>query len=159
MKKSESPRRPRRGARTGSRKVSAGTLLLVDDDGVARRRISKALESKGYKVLTAGDGEEALALSVSFRGRIHLLITDVMMPVMNGKELSERLCAMRAEIHVLFVSAFSREDVLSGNGCSDREFWLAKPFTAAGLLARIRSILGDGPRGRGHRGRKPAPGA
>lgn len=122
----------------------AETILLVDDDDAARANMAKALEGKGYRVLKAGEGEEALALSLSHRGPIHLLITDVMMPVMNGKELAERLCSMRPEIRVLFVSGFARDEVISDNGCSGREWWLDKPFAATRLAETVRRVL-DGP--------------
>ena len=99
------------------------------------------LEGQGYQILQAGDGEAALALSVGFTGPIRLLITDVMMPVMNGKDLAERLCTLRPEIRVLFVSGYSKGEALSESVCDGREHWLAKPFTSARLAAAVRKIL------------------
>lgn len=141
------PPRARREAGTGKagRKPPAKTVLLVDDDKTARAKMIKALDG-GYRFLEAGDGEEALSVSLAHEGPIHLLVTDVMTPVMNGKELAERLCAMRPEISVLFVSGYASEDVLSGNGCGGREWWLAKPFTPAQLVAMARRALGSAKR-------------
>lgn len=85
-------------------------------------------------------------MSTSRKGPIHLLITDVMMPVMNGKELAERMCALRPEIRILYVSGYTREEVLSdGRNCAGKESWLAKPFTSAQLLAKVRRILNADP--------------
>lgn len=142
-------RQPKRGAEPvagkprgpGRSPKSPKTILLVEADARARARMAGALERAGYRVLQAGEGEEALALSLSRKGGIHLLITDVMMPVMNGKELAERLCAMRPEIRILFVSAFSRDEVLSRNGCSGREWWLDKRSAGARLAATVRGVL------------------
>ena len=142
MKKKPPSRRPGRTSPSKSApRTAKGTLLLVDDDESARKNMAKVLDRKGWTVLVAGDGEEALALSVGFKGPIHLLITDVMMPVMNGKDLAERLCAMRPEILVLFVSGYAKEEVLSENGCGDREHWLGKPFTGTQLGAKVKAIL------------------
>lgn len=124
-------------------KVQKATILLVDDDAAARKHWAKLLEGKGYRIIQAGDGEEALALSVRFPDPIRLLISDVMMPVMNGKDLAERLCSMRPEIRILFVSGYTKAEALSGNGCSGKEHWLAKPFTAARLISVVERILGS----------------
>lgn len=117
-------------------------VLIVDDDLGARVHMAKTLSRKGHVLLQAGDGEEALTLSMGRKGPIHLLITDVMMPVMNGKELAERLCALRPGIRILYVSGYTREEVISEKrNCAAREWWLAKPFTGGQLLAKVREIL------------------
>jgi len=143
-----SRRRPGGGKGVGGRPSKAGSaaeaVLVVDDDAGTRAHIARALSGKGYAVLEAGDGEEALTLSVARKGPIHLLITDVMMPVMNGKELAERLCAMRPGIRVLYVSGYTREEVMSDSrNCAAREWWLAKPFTGGELLAKVEAILDE----------------
>lgn len=129
------------GRASGTPKPSQRTILLVDDDAAARKHWAKRLEAKGYRVIQAGDGEEALALSIRFPNPIHLLISDVMMPVMNGKELAERLCSMRPEIRILFVSGYAKGEAMSENGCIGKEHWLDKPFTAAKLIAMAGKIL------------------
>lgn len=116
------------------------TILLVDDERSVREFLTRSLSKEGYRVLAAGDGESALALSEKFDGEIHLLVTDVMMPVMNGKDLADRLCALRPDIKVLFVSGYSRAD-LWPDVCEDQTDWLPKPFTAAQLHRKVRRVL------------------
>lgn len=117
------------------------TIMLVDDEEVMRRFLAEALSGEGYHVLVAGDGEAALALSETFNGPIHLLITDVMMPVMNGKELADRLCTLRPELKVLFVSGFSRADIWPVDSCEDVTDWLPKPFTREQFRDKVRRLL------------------
>lgn len=116
------------------------TILLVEDERSVREFLSRALSKAGYQVLVAEDGESALALSEGFAGHIHLLVTDVMMPVMNGKDLADRLCALRPEIKVLFVSGYSRAD-LWPDVCEDQTDWLPKPFTMAQFHHKVRQVL------------------
>lgn len=116
------------------------TILLVEDERSVREFLSRALSKAGYRVLVAEDGESALALSEGFAGHIHLLVTDVMMPVMNGKDLADRLCALRPDIKVLFVSGYSRAD-LWPDVCEDQTDWLPKPFTMAQFHRKVRQVL------------------
>jgi two-component system, cell cycle sensor histidine kinase and response regulator CckA len=117
------------------------TILLVDDEEVMRRFLAEALSGEGYHVMAAGDGEAALALSETYQGVIHLLITDVMMPVMNGKELADRLCALRPELKVLFVSGFSRADIWPVDSCEDVTDWLPKPFSRDQFRDKVGQLL------------------
>jgi two-component system, cell cycle sensor histidine kinase and response regulator CckA len=117
------------------------TILLVDDESSVRKYLSRSLEMEGYRVLEAEDGEEALAKSESFKGEIHLLVTDVMMPVMNGKDLADRLCVMRPDIKVLFISGYSRADIWP-DVCEDVTDWLPKPFTTSQFHHKVRQVLG-----------------
>jgi two-component system cell cycle sensor histidine kinase/response regulator CckA len=117
------------------------TILLVDDEEAMRRFLAEALSGEGYHVLVAGDGEAALALSETFHAPIHLLITDVMMPVMNGKELADRLCTLRPELKVLFVSGFSRADIWPVDSCEDVTDWLPKPFSRGQFRDKVRQLL------------------
>ena len=116
------------------------TILLVEDEERTRSLLCKLLEDQGYLVLEADDGEAALSISEVFEGEIHLLVTDLMMPIMNGKELADRLCALRPEIKVLFISGISRTDILP-EVCEERSDWLHKPFTIAELNSKVRRIL------------------
>jgi two-component system cell cycle sensor histidine kinase/response regulator CckA len=122
--------------------LSRKTILLVDDEEVMRRFLAKALSGEGYQVMAAGDGEAALAMSETYPAPIHLLITDVMMPVMNGKELADRLCTLRPELKVLFVSGFSRADIWPVDSCEDVTDWLPKPFSRDEFRAKVRQLLG-----------------
>ncbi|MDB5049572.1 MAG: putative Histidine kinase [Fibrobacteres bacterium] len=119
------------------------TILLVDDEKIMCNYLAELLGNEGYRVLVAGDGEEALVKSEKYGAVIHLLITDVMMPVMNGKELADRLCALRPEIKVLFISGYRRTDVWPLDACEDQTDWLPKPFTAPMFHAKVRAILGS----------------
>lgn len=143
--------RPGGAKRVGKQRSKADgraqAILVVDDDAGTRAHIARALAPKGYTILEAGDGEEALTLSMARKGPIHLLITDVMMPVMNGKELAERLYSLRPGIRILYVSGYTREEVISDNrNSASREWWLAKPFTGRQLIAKVKSILDALPR-------------
>jgi two-component system cell cycle sensor histidine kinase/response regulator CckA len=116
------------------------TILLVEDERSVREFLARTLSRAGYRVLAAADGESALATSEGFGGHIHLLVTDVMMPVMNGKDLADRLCALRPDIKVLFVSGYSRADIWP-DVCEDQTDWLPKPFTAAQFHRKVRQVL------------------
>jgi two-component system cell cycle sensor histidine kinase/response regulator CckA len=127
------------------RNPSRETILLVDDETAMRNYLTELLAGEGYRIIAAGDGEEALSKSEKYDGTIHLLITDVMMPVMNGKELADRLCALRPEIKVLFISGYRRSDIWPVDACEDQTDWLPKPFTAPMFHAKVREILGSVP--------------
>ncbi|MDB5104528.1 MAG: putative Histidine kinase [Fibrobacteres bacterium] len=117
------------------------TILLVDDEEAVREFLSKMLIGEGYRVIVAGNGEQALSMSEEFGATIHLLVTDVMMPVMNGKELADRLCTLRPEIKVLFISGYRRADFWTGDACEDQTDWLPKPFSGPLFQRRVRELL------------------
>ncbi|MBW8887163.1 MAG: response regulator [Fibrobacteres bacterium] len=116
------------------------TILLVEDERSVREFMARTLAKLGYRVLVAEDGESALTQSLGFAGEIHLLVTDVMMPNMNGKDLADRLCALRPRIRVLFVSGYSRADIWP-DVCEDQTDWLPKPFTVAQFQRKVRHVL------------------
>ncbi|MEA2558707.1 MAG: two-component system, cell cycle sensor histidine kinase and response regulator CckA [Acidobacteriota bacterium] len=111
------------------------TILLVEDEGEVRRVLHQILVGKGYRVIQAESGDEALAMARMFRGAIHLLLTDVTMPQMKGPELATRLVAERPQTRVLFMSGYNDESL------SAEETILQKPFAAQTLTQTIRSIL------------------
>lgn len=117
-----------------------GTILVVEDNEAVRGLMTATLVDCGYRVLTAGDGAEALTVSQGETGRIDLLVTDVVMPGMSGGAVAEHLVAMRPEIKVLFVSGYT-EDALVLEGVSKGRDFLAKPFTPFTLGEKVRSIL------------------
>ena len=120
-------------------------ILLCEDDAQVRDFVRQVLASLGYDVHTAADGEEALRLAGERAHGVHLLVTDVIMPKMNGRELAERLTALRPEVRVLFISGYPG-DALSPSGASaPAELPLQKPFSISELAHRVRAIL-DGRR-------------
>ncbi|MCC6620696.1 MAG: PAS domain S-box protein [Deltaproteobacteria bacterium] len=129
------PAAPTPGAR------SHETALLVEDDPGVRRATSRMLKHYGYRVLEAADGLEALALAGSFSEVIDILITDVVMPGLGGRQLADRLLVMRPGLAVLYVSGFT-DNAIVHHGVLERGVaFLQKPFTPAMLQARIRQIL------------------
>jgi len=117
------------------------TALLVEDDDAVRRVTVRMLQHYGYRVLEAGGGEEALALARSYPGVIDLLITDVVMPGLGGRELADRLLIIRPGLAVLFVSGYT-ENAIVHHGVLERGVaFLQKPFTPTTLQARLRQIL------------------
>ena len=124
------------------------TVLVVEDQAEVRRLVSSALGSFGYRVLEAAGGPEALALSERHAGRIDLLLADVVMPGMSGKEVAQNLAPLRPGMKVLFMSGYA-EDVIAHHGALEPGVaYIAKPFTPAALAAKVRSVLGvrEGPR-------------
>jgi PAS domain S-box-containing protein len=121
------------------------TILLVEDQDAVRSLTNAALKKHGYRVLEAADGEEAISLAGKHPGRIHLLLTDVVLPGMNGKELSERLKALRPDLKVLFTSGYTA-DVIAHRGVLDHGLsFLHKPYDLHELAAKVREMLGDLP--------------
>lgn len=123
--------------------VSKGseTILLAEDDSRVRLIAQRALEAAGYTVLVAGHGGEALDVASHSSGRIHLLITDVIMPEMGGRQLAERLTVIRPDIKVLFMSGYSDDAVLRQGVERDEIAFLAKPFSLEDLTGKVRELL------------------
>jgi CheY-like chemotaxis protein len=118
------------------------TILVVEDHDDVRLMIIAALESCGFHVLHAANGRAALALAAGYEGTIDLLVTDVIMPGITGKELADQLTPLRPEMKVLFVSGYSGE-VIAHRGVLDAGVaYLPKPFTPAILAAKVREVLG-----------------
>ena len=119
----------------------AGTVLVVEDEEPMRTLACAALESAGYRVLRADGSRSALFLSENLRDRIDLLVTDVALPEIGGRELAGHLRAKRPDLKVLFVSSYA-DDVLLRKGIRRAEaHFLPKPFTAAALARKVRDVL------------------
>ena len=117
------------------------TVLLVEDQDAVRELMERVLKAHGYQVLRAADGAAAIALAAHHSGAIHLLITDVILPRMNGRALADALVIARPEMKVLYVSGYS-EDVIGRQGVLDSGLaYLAKPFTGAALVAKVQETL------------------
>jgi CheY-like chemotaxis protein len=117
------------------------TVLLVEDDESVRTLTRGMLRTLGYRVLDANRAREALALSQRHPGPIHLLLTDVVMPEMSGRDLAELLVTLRPELRVLYMSGYT-DDALLRHSVSRAEMaFLQKPFTPASLAAKVRESL------------------
>src|SRR5262249_44795361 len=120
-----------------------GTVLVVEDQEEVREVILAVLSSEGFNVLAAAGGDAALALSSRYPETIQLLITDLVMPGMNGKQVADQLILMRPNMKVLYISGYSG-DLLARRGISEPDApHLAKPFTPQALSERVREILGS----------------
>ena len=117
------------------------TILLVEDEDQIRKMILSLLRSFGYRVLEARNGGEALMISEKHPDRIHLLLTDVVMPYMNGAELAKRLLAARTDLRVLCMSGYADEAILKPGVIDAGLAFLQKPVTPDQLARKIREVL------------------
>ena len=116
------------------------TILVVDDDAAIRSLILDVLESAAFRVLTAATGAQALVESEAEAGPIHLLLTDVLMPDVNGPELFRRLRTRRPEMRVLYMTGL--EDAYTDDPAWFEVPVIHQPFTVASLFAAVRDALG-----------------
>ena len=124
----------------GPVKGGSETILLVEDEAALRQKACEVLEKAGYRVLVAGDGNQAIGLALKETRSIHLLLTDVLMPDMSGPRLSERLRSLRPETKVLYMSGYPNAGGASLDLQSQPNF-IQKPFTIERLLRRVREVL------------------
>ena len=117
------------------------TVLVTEDEEQVRAFVKRSLEQQGYKVLPAGHGAEALALSESYAGPIHLLLTDVVMPSMSGQELSRQLREQRPGLPVIFLSGYSAEAIAHHGRLAPDSLFLQKPVSPARLARAVREAL------------------
>jgi CheY-like chemotaxis protein len=124
-----------------ARDGSGRTVLLVEDEDALREVTRRILSRHGYQVISAGNGPEALALAERHHGPIHLLLTDVVMPHMLGRELADRMAHLNPDIRVLFVSGYA-QPVLASQGTLEPDVvLLEKPFTEVALLRQVGLVL------------------
>ena len=129
------------------RKVEPGTetILLVEDEANLRYLARQYLEKQGYKVIEAADGAVAMQVAVAHDKVIHLLLTDVIMPGMNGRELAQRICEIRPNVKVLYMSGYT-ENVIGHDGMLDDGVrLLQKPFNLRDLKSIVREVLDSAP--------------
>ena len=117
------------------------TILLVEDEGAVRELARDILEANGYAVLEARHGDEALAICERHSEAIHLMLTDVVMPGMNGRELAERLARLRPETKVLYMSGYTDNAIVLHGVLNGRAVFLQKPFTPDALARKVREVL------------------
>ncbi len=117
------------------------TVLLVEDSIQVRTLIRRILKSRGYRVLEAADGPSAIAMSEKEQGQVHLLLTDVVMPGMNGRVLADRLKAVRPDMKILFTSGYTDDQVILHGVIDSPYAFIPKPFRSEDLAVKIRSVL------------------
>ena len=117
------------------------TILVVEDETEIRNIAQYMLESFGYRVLSAGTAGSALRLAGEYDGQIHLLITDVVMPEMNGKDLSLELVGMNPGLKVLFMSGYTANVIVHHGVLDEGVSFIQKPFSMRGLAAKVREVL------------------
>lgn len=117
------------------------TILLVEDDGAVRKLAMQILKKQGYKVLEAKHGGDALLISKKYQDLIHLMVTDVVMPGMNGRELAENLLAMRPEMKVLYISGYTDNAIVHLGVLEPETHFIQKPFTMEALAKKVREVL------------------
>ena len=126
-----------------ARNVAGGdeTILVVEDDPAVRGLIEEVLNPTGYRVITAENGEAAIRVSLEWKGSIDLVLTDVVMPKMGGKEVAERLTSMHPGVKVIFMSGYTGNAIAQQGTLDPDVAFIQKPFTPEALCAKIRSVL------------------
>ena len=119
------------------------TILLAEDETAVRDLTVDILRAQGYHVLVARDGPEALRLHRAYVGPVHLLLTDVVMPHMNGRELADRVRAERPGIRVLLMSGYAADIIDQHSALEAGMAFLAKPLTIENLMRSVRALLDD----------------
>jgi two-component system, cell cycle sensor histidine kinase and response regulator CckA len=121
--------------------ADAATILLVDDDESVRGLLCDALERSGYRVLEARFTSDALVIGRRHDGPIHVMIADVMMPGINGRELADMFAAARPQMKVLYISGYPLEVVREKLRRPDMAAFLQKPVASDALLRKVRELL------------------
>jgi len=119
-------------------------VLLVEDEDAVRNIVKTALESQGYRLLVAASGEEAMNMAKAYKEPIGLLITDIVLPELNGKEIARRIHKKRPGMIVLFMSGYTDVSLNQLDDPETRIHFIAKPFTPAALNRKVRELLDSG---------------
>lgn len=121
------------------------TVLVVEDDEQLRTVTSTVLARLGYRVLSAANGVQAVRVAREHKGRIDLLLTDVVMPVMGGRETAEQVTALRPDTKVLFVSGHTESAIVHHGVLDPGIAFLSKPSTPTALAVKLREVLDEQP--------------
>jgi DNA-binding response OmpR family regulator len=121
--------------------LAGGTILLAEDEPALRILVQDVLGRAGYRVLAAEDGEEALAVSRGHGGTVDLLVTDIVMPNLGGRELAARLLEERPGVRILFMSGYPNDARGFGEPGGSTGDLLRKPFPMRELVERVRAAL------------------
>jgi PAS domain S-box-containing protein len=140
------PRAASRSAATGQSQAATPprgdeTILLVEDDAVVRALVRRILEGSGYLVLEADSGEEAVLTATTHPGRIHLLVTDVVMPEMGGRGVAEVVAGVHPGIKILYLSGYTDDAIVRHGVLHEGVNFLQKPFSSFALTHKVREIL------------------
>ncbi len=119
------------------------TILLVEDEEMVRTLLCEVLEREGYQVLSCSHPREGIEVSLRHNGRIDLLLTDVVMPGMNGRDMANEILQSLPDLRVVFMSGYT-EHVLTSEGEVDQKLeYLQKPFTLQTLMGKLERVLGN----------------
>ena len=141
----------------GPKTARGETVLLVEDAQRVRAVVREILEMNGYAVLEARHGAEALEISSRHQGPIHLMVTDVVMPQMSGRELAQRLAPLRPDMRVLYMSGYTDDAIVRHGVLGAGMAFLSKPFTPDALAVKVREVLDTARTGASHNGNPGAP--
>jgi DNA-binding NtrC family response regulator len=117
------------------------TVLLVEDEEGVRKLVSGILIRQGYRVLESTSGEEALELVHDYRGKIDLLLSDVVLVGMSGRELSERMRIQMPTLKVIYMSGYTDDAIVRHGVLTESAEFLQKPFSSDHLLHKVRAVL------------------
>jgi len=120
------------------------TILLVEDEDAVRSLACRILEKHGYRILPAANGRDAMEIATREEGRIELVLTDIVMPGLNGRGLVERLSAIRPSIKSLYMSGYTDDDIVRRGFVEPSKSFLQKPFTSDALIQTVRKVLDEG---------------
>jgi PAS domain S-box-containing protein len=134
------PEKTSRGAHPGTE-----TILFVEDEDSVRELVRDYLGESGYRVLEAADGVQALEIAAAHRGAIHILVTDVVMPRLSGRELVTRITAARPELKILYISGYTDDSIFRHGVLEGGVAFLQKPFNLKDLAQKIRQVLDGEP--------------
>jgi CheY-like chemotaxis protein len=141
----ESPEDFTAGESTHRAQAGKETILVVEDEEDVRELIQTVLREKGYEVIVSEDPQHAERAAAQFGGEIHLLLTDMVMPGISGRELATRISARRQDIRVLYMSGYTDNVITAGGMLEKGLAFLQKPFSPATLVQKVREVLSRTP--------------
>jgi CheY-like chemotaxis protein len=120
------------------------TVLLVEDEKIVRNLGVRILAGSGYRVMHAGNGDEAIRLAMEHGERIDLLLTDVVMPGMSGRELANRFSRIHPEARVLFTSGYTENAIVHHGVLDEGVSFIGKPYSPSALAKKVREVIDQG---------------